>query len=159
MIAGYDPRIFLGLGTNLGDREANLVQAKDLLMKKGVMVVGQSEVRETKPMYDAPQPDYLNQVVECRSNLEPVELLMACEAVEKEMGRDMKRKGIGESRVIDIDILFYDTEVVVAPRLDIPHRGTFNRRFFLEGMNDLAPDFVHPLVKEEIRDMLINLKS
>lgn len=154
----YNPRIFLGLGTNLGDREANLVQAKDFLMKKGVMVVGQSSVRETEPLYGADQPDYLNQVIECESDLDPVQLWRACEAVEKEMGRDMKRKGVGESRIIDIDILFYDQELVMAPRLNIPHKGTLNRRFFLEGMNDLDPDFVHPLVKDKIRDMLANLE-
>lgn len=150
--------VFLGLGSNLGDREMNLVNARDLLMKKGVMVMLQSEVLETKPfgkngLVVDDQPDYLNQVLECETDLLPKELLGVCEEVEAELGRDVSKKGSGESRVIDIDILFYGGEIVTMPGLSIPHRGVLQRDFVLAGMKEVAPDFVHPLAKKKMKEL------
>ncbi|MBU0982107.1 2-amino-4-hydroxy-6-hydroxymethyldihydropteridine diphosphokinase [Patescibacteria group bacterium] len=142
-------RIFLALGSNLGDREANLITAKDLLMKKDVLVVGQSDVRETKPLGQKNQPDYLNQVVEVRSSLGPMELLQVCKEVEAEMGRPGARVGnvkFGEekweSRVIDVDILFYGDKEIRTAELTIPHPGALERDFILEGMKDLDEEFI-----------------
>ncbi len=130
-------QVFLGLGSNLGDREMNLVNAKDGLMKKGVLVVLQSEVLETTPLGGLEQPDYLNQVLECETDLEAMELLKVCEEVEAETGRDMSEKGEGKSRVIDIDILFYGGEKIVLPGLTIPHPGVKERDFWIAGMEEL----------------------
>jgi 2-amino-4-hydroxy-6-hydroxymethyldihydropteridine diphosphokinase len=131
-------QVYLALGSNLGDREAALVEAKDLLMKNGVMVVLQSSVLETAPLGGADQPDYLNQVLECETELGAQELLKVCQEVEVEMGRDMKEKGGGESRVIDIDILFYGDERVVLPGLTIPHPGVRDREFWIAGLKELG---------------------
>ena len=135
-------QVYLALGSNLGDREAALVEARDLLMKNGVMVVLQSSVLETTPLGDfkkrADQPDYLNQVLECETDLGVVELLEVCKGVEVEMGRDMSEKGSGESRVIDIDILFYGDERVVLPGLTIPHPGVKDREFWKDGLEELG---------------------
>jgi 7,8-dihydro-6-hydroxymethylpterin-pyrophosphokinase len=162
-------RIFLGLCTNLGDREMNLVQAKDLLMKHNVLVMGQSEVRETKPLGGLDQPDYLNQVVECMSELSVEDLLKACKQVEAEMGRPPKAVNLGnvqfgapapvleqrwESRIMDIDILFYGDLVMNTPQLTLPHYGVAERIFELQGMCDLAADFVHPVLKKPMKALL-----
>ncbi len=152
-------RIFLGLGTNLGEREKNLVTARDLLMKHDVLVMGQSEVRETKPLGGLDQPMYLNQVIECQTELSVEDLLMACKAVEKEMGRPVAEVQIGnvsfgsaeaakdgdwQSRIIDVDILFYGDQVIDSPMLKVPHPGILERDFVIAGLCDIAGDFVHP---------------
>lgn len=127
--------VFLGLGANLGDREANLVTARDLLMKHGVLVVGQSRVRETEPLGGKKQPKYLNQVIECSTGLSPLELLKVCKIVEREMGRLEDKKW--ESRIIDIDILLYGDEKIDTPTLTIPHYDTMNRQFVIDGIRDI----------------------
>lgn len=153
--------VFLGLGTNLGEREANLVTARDLLMKHDVLVLGQSEVRETEPLGGLDQPKYLNQVIECSTELPPFELLQTCKMVEKEMGRPVevpvgnvafglaKNKkspeasgenvgaAIWESRIIDIDILLYGDEKIDTPLLKIPHSG-IDRDFVQAGIKDIV---------------------
>lgn len=158
--------VFLGLGTNLGDREMNLVTARDLLMKHDVLVVGQSSVVETEPLGGLDQPMYLNQVIECSTELSPNELLVACKTVEKEMGRPTAvptgnvRFGSSavapkwESRIIDIDILFYGNWVVKEPQLVIPHPGVVERDFVMQGVLELSPDFVHPLLKKPLKALL-----
>lgn len=158
-------RIFLGLGTNLGDRDMNLVNARDLLMKHDVLVVGQSDVRETEPLGGLDQPKYLNQVVEVITNLQPEELLLVCKTVEKEMGRPVdvtvgnvsfgaaKKEDKWASRIIDIDILYYDDIVMDSPNLKIPHHGNRQRDFVLSGLMDLAPDFLDPEAAVSIADL------
>ncbi len=162
--------IFLGLGTNLGDREANLVMARDLLMKHDVLVLGQSNVLETEPLGGLDQPMYLNQVVECQTELSPQELLLACKEVEREMGRPVQLATLGnvklgfgqkteaeavkpkwESRIIDIDILLYGDWIVKEEGLVIPHAGIQDRPFVLEGLCELCPDFVHPVFKKTLK--------
>ncbi len=162
--------VFLGLGTNLGDREMNLVTARDLLMKHDVLVVGQSSVLETAPLGGLDQPMYLNQVVECITELSPQDLFVACKTVEKEMGRDTsvnmgnvafgKQKQeqpglrpVWESRIIDIDILFYGEWIVNEPQLTIPHPRLTERDFVMEGVLELSPDFVHPLLKKPLKEL------
>lgn len=158
-------RIFLGLGSNLGDRDMNLVNARDLLMKHDVLVVGQSDVRETEPLGGMDQPKYLNQVVEVITNLDVNDLLLACKAVEKEMGRPVnvqvgnvsfggaKKEEHWAPRVIDIDILYYGDIVIESPNLQIPHYGNLERYFVLQGMMDLAPEFVDPKEKKELKEL------
>lgn len=170
--------VFLGLGTNLGDREMNLIRARDELMKRGVLVMGQSEVRETEPLIHPVyggegQPMYLNQVIECQTELEPMELLMVCKQVEAEMGRPVQAPSFGnvsfglkpkeasdhwQSRIIDIDIHYYGDQIHALPQLSIPHPGAAERRFNLECMADVWPDFVHPVHKKSIRDLLADAK-
>ncbi|QQR55616.1 2-amino-4-hydroxy-6-hydroxymethyldihydropteridine diphosphokinase [Candidatus Peregrinibacteria bacterium] len=160
--------VFLGLGTNLGDREANLVLARDLLMKHDVLVMGQSNVLETQPLGGLDQPLYLNQVVECQTELSPQELLKACKTVEAEMGRPKEEGRAGnvqlgfakktdlrwQSRIIDIDILFYGNWIVKEPELEIPHYGMAERAFVLQGLCELAPEFVHPVLKKPLKALL-----
>ncbi|MFA5793143.1 MAG: 2-amino-4-hydroxy-6-hydroxymethyldihydropteridine diphosphokinase [Candidatus Gracilibacteria bacterium] len=170
-------RIFLGLGSNLGEKDKNLILAKDLLMKNDVLIVGQSSVLETKPLYGLNQPDYLNQVVECTTELKPEELLVVCKKIEKEMGRpvaipgitnvqflgkkvgelgkNQSAKGKNESRTCDIDILFYGGKIIDTEILTIPHRGILGRDFVLSGLKELAPDFVHPVLKKPLKALVL----
>ena len=130
----------------------NLVTARDLLMKHDVLVVGQSEVRETEPLGGLDQPMYLNQVVEVSTELEPDKLLLACKMVEKEMGREVDMPSAGnvsfgkpktkgpedwKSRIIDVDILRYNDLVMETPNLILPHPGNLDRDFVMEGIADL----------------------
>lgn len=161
--------IFLALGSNLGDREMNLVEARDLLMKHDVLVLGQSEVRETVPLGGLDQPMYLNQVVEVRTELSPEDLLRACKAVEKEMGREDVQVNLGnvqfgsvkekkwESRIIDVDILYMGDLLMDVGNLVIPHLGAASRDFNVQGMCDLAPDFMDPQLKKTMREVLESL--
>lgn len=162
-------RIFLGLGSNLGDRELHLVTARDLLMKHGVLVIGQSEVRETEPLGGLDQPKYLNQILEVSTDFEPEVLLRVCKQVEQEMGRTVslpvsfnvqfgspqKTEKRWESRVIDIDILFYGNTVLDTPQLTLPHPGTYDRPFLWEAMQELAADFLHPVLKKKMCDFAV----
>ncbi len=177
-------RVFIGLGTNLGDRQFNLVQAKDWLMKYDVLVLGQSSVLETHPLDGLDQPMYLNQVVECQTELSPMELLTSCKAIEKQMGRPIEfppSEGLGllgnvsfganfqsiqkpattpskprvfESRVIDLDILFYGDWILREPLLTIPHHGIAERSFVLNGLCELAPDFIHPILQKPLKALV-----
>lgn len=150
--------IYLSLGSNLGDREMNLVEARDLLMKHDVLVMGQSEVRETEPLGGKDQPMYLNQVVEVQCSLQPEDLLRVCKQVEKEMGRDVVIPmagnvsfGLGkatqdqaerwESRIIDVDILFYNDLKMKTQHLTLPHHG-WEREWNVDGLRDLGVDLV-----------------
>lgn len=163
--------IFLGLGTNLGDREMNLVTARDLLMKHNVLVVGQSSVLETEPLGGLDQPMYLNQVVECVTELAPKEVFLACKTVERGMGRETSvpignvsfgNKGqeqpglrpVWESRIIDIDVLFYEDWVVKDPLVTIPHPRLTERDFVMKGVLELSPELVHPVLKKPLKALL-----
>jgi 2-amino-4-hydroxy-6-hydroxymethyldihydropteridine diphosphokinase len=136
-------RAFLGLGSNLGDRMANLEQAESSLSREGeVRVVRSSRVYETDPVGGPEQPDYLNVVIEVETSLDPRELLSRCLSVERDMGRArVERWG---PRVIDIDILTYDDLEVDEPGLTIPHPRMHERGFVLIPLLELVADPVLP---------------
>lgn len=132
-------RAFVGLGSNLGDREAALGRAIDLLRGvEGVDVVAVSAVRETDPVGVVEQPRFLNGAVELRTSLSPRELLTALLAIERALGRvrDETRWG---PRTIDLDLLLYGDEVVDEPGLRVPHPRLHERRFALEPLVELDP--------------------
>jgi len=134
---------FLGLGSNIGDRKANLARAVAMLAAHPqIEVVKVSGARETAPVGYAEQPDFLNAVARVETTLRPRELLDAILAIEAEMGRERTiRWG---PRVIDIDILLYDSEQVDEPGLQIPHPRMMERQFVLEPLAEIAPDLVLP---------------
>lgn len=146
-------RIFLGLGSNLGEREVNLATARSLLeLSEEVVVVGESSILETQPLGGRDQPLYLNQVVEVQTLLKPEELLKLVKRIEKEMGRESAERWA--SRLIDIDILLYGDKVVEEPGLKIPHEGILERSFVVAGLLQLAPDLVHPVLKKPLKALL-----
>ncbi len=130
---------YLGLGSNLSDRLANLQAAVDLLAAQpGLRVARSSRVYETDPIGGPPQPDYLNAVLEVETDLSPSELLAACLRVEASLGR-VRAERWGP-RVIDIDVLTYDELRVDEPELTIPHPRMQERAFVLMPLFELDPD-------------------
>jgi 2-amino-4-hydroxy-6-hydroxymethyldihydropteridine diphosphokinase len=130
---------YLGLGSNLGDRLANLQRAVDLLAAHPAIEVRRSSrVYETEPVGGPPQPDYLNAVVEVDTQLGPHQLLEACLDVEGQMGR-IRAERWGP-RVIDVDLLIYDEREIEEPDLVVPHPRMRERAFVLMPLTELQPD-------------------
>lgn len=145
---------YLGLGTNLGDRRANLRTAVAALGRLG-MVAAQSGVWETAPLYVTDQPAFLNMAVRLETTLAPLALLEALKALEAELGRvEGVRFG---PRLIDLDILLHGAEVVDTPALVVPHPRLPERRFALAPLAELAGAMVHPLTGLSIVAMLERL--
>jgi len=143
--------VYLALGTNLGDRLANLEALQEVLPPQ-VRVLTASPVYETPPWGVLDQPAFLNQVLEAETELSPHELLRFLKRLEIEMGRKSTvRYG---PRLIDVDILFYDALVLESDGLVIPHPRLTERAFVLVPMADLAPKFVHPVLGETIEQLL-----
>lgn len=143
--------IYLALGSNLGDRLANLKQAIAALTPQ-MDVRAKSQVYETPPWGYADQPKFLNQVVKAKTYLDPEPLLKHLKRLEVALGR--KESFPNGPRLIDIDILFYDDVVVDKPSLIIPHPRLHERGFVLLPLLDIAPDLVHPVSKKTVREMV-----
>lgn len=131
-------RAFLGLGSNVGDRERFLAEAVDQLLSVGRRAV--SPVYETAPQGGPEQPAYLNQVVELETDLPPHQLLAVCERLEAVAGR--VRDIRWGPRTLDVDVLWIEGVVVNEPNLQVPHPRMWARRFVLAPLRDLAPDLV-----------------
>jgi 2-amino-4-hydroxy-6-hydroxymethyldihydropteridine diphosphokinase len=146
-----DHTVYLSLGTNLGDRAANLKQAINSLPPQ-MTVKAKSDVYETPPWGYTEQEPFLNQAVKATTYLEPELLLKHLKRLEVALGRkDTFRYG---PRLIDIDILFYDDLVLESPSLVIPHPHVHERGFVLRPLMDIAPDLVHPVSGRSVREML-----
>jgi 2-amino-4-hydroxy-6-hydroxymethyldihydropteridine diphosphokinase len=132
-------RAHLGLGSNEGDRLANLQRAVDILASTtGIRVLRSSRVYETEPVGGPPQPDYLNAVVEVETDLPPLDLLHACRHAEGVLGRT--REVRWGPRTLDVDVLTYDREEIDAPDLTIPHPRMHERAFVLVPLLELDAD-------------------
>ncbi|HJU10605.1 MAG TPA: 2-amino-4-hydroxy-6-hydroxymethyldihydropteridine diphosphokinase [Candidatus Binataceae bacterium] len=159
-------RAFVGLGTNLGDRAANYRQAIQRISKlPETRIVRHSSIYETEPVGDAGGL-FLNGVVELETAMSPDDLMRRLLAIEHAMGRkrSVERKKIGphrtyQPRTIDLDLLFFDSEVIRSPSLIVPHPRLHERRFVLAPMAELAPALIHPDLNISISELLAGLKS
>ncbi|MBP5682031.1 MAG: 2-amino-4-hydroxy-6-hydroxymethyldihydropteridine diphosphokinase [Bacteroidales bacterium] len=143
---------YLSLGSNLGDRADNLRRAIEQIDASVGTVTMQSPIYETQS-WGYSDEDYLNQTIEVETALPPLQLLQTVNSIESQMGRIRSGNGY-EARPIDIDILFYDNEILDTPQLVIPHPKIALRRFVLQPTADIAPDFVHPTIGKTIRQLL-----
>jgi 2-amino-4-hydroxy-6-hydroxymethyldihydropteridine diphosphokinase len=144
-------RYFLGLGSNLGDKRANLLQALSQLGKAGVKVLGASSVYRTQPVGDPAQPWFFNQVIEVDTALLPGKLFALAKKVERNLGRRPARKG--GPRTIDIDILLAGDRIVATAKLTIPHPRMAGRNFVLIPLTEIAPQAVHPVLGVTIEEL------
>ncbi len=134
---------YVGLGSNLGDRAANLAEARLRLNESG-RIIAASSIYETEPWgVDPGQPDFLNQVVALATPLPPAGLLELLLSIERDMGR--VRSAPGDPRLIDLDLLLYGDEVIDEPGLTIPHPRMTERAFVLDPLAEIAPDAIHPV--------------
>lgn len=151
-------RSYIGLGSNLNNREANIIEAiKRLDSAPGIVVANRSSLYETEPVGYKDQEWFINAVVGVNTILLPRRLLETCLRIEDEMGRIRKiQKG---PRNIDIDILLYEDLIVDEEDLKIPHPAMHERRFVLVPLMEIAPHLDHPLLKRSIKEILEDLQT
>ncbi len=150
-------KTFLSLGSNLGNRKSNINIAIENLESLG-KVIKTSQTYETVPWGFDAENNFFNSIVVFETTLKPQELLTEIKKIEKKLGR-IKTQLNYESRIIDIDIIFYDNLIYKSEELTIPHKFAHERNFVLEPLNELVPSFIHPVLNLSIRELLADLKS
>jgi len=148
--------IYLGLGSNLGNRRDNLDKALNLLSNR--LQMGKiSSIYETEPIGNVNQPRFLNLVCQAYTDLLPAELLKMAKGIESKLGR--KPNTSNAPRPIDIDILFYDDQVIKTPELTIPHPRLTEREFVLIPLAEIVPELVHPVSGKTIKQSSEEVKG
>lgn len=143
---------YIGLGSNLGEREKSIQNAVKMLAEaESIDVVRVSEIIETAPLGQANQPKYLNAVAEIETTLSAEDFHKKLADVEESLGRKTKEKWA--SRIIDLDLLLFGTDVINHPDLTIPHPQMHLRSFVLKGLCELNPELVHPVINESVSEL------
>jgi 2-amino-4-hydroxy-6-hydroxymethyldihydropteridine diphosphokinase len=143
---------YLLIGGNIGDRLAFMAAAKEKMKQKGIELIRQSSIYETAAWGITDQPSFLNQVLEIETSLTPQKLLSELLCIEQELGRTRAEKN--GARTIDIDILYFENQLIQAKGLSIPHDRISIRRFVLVPLTELIPDFIDPKTNKSIMEML-----
>jgi 2-amino-4-hydroxy-6-hydroxymethyldihydropteridine diphosphokinase len=147
--------IYLCIGGNLGEREANLEEARDFIDFNLGDVIAASAIYESEPWGMTDVPNFLNQVLEIQSELSDKELLEEIAELEEFFGRERSAEGY-VSREMDVDVLFIDQATIETEELRVPHPKMQERRFVLEPLAEIAPDFIHPVLKKSIQELLVS---
>ena len=148
--------VYLGIGSNIGNRIDNCATAISFLEENGLTITKRSEMYETMPWGVKDQPEFINMAVEVETDISPPELLSLIKKIEGDMGRQPAVKW--GPRVIDIDILLYGNERVSGAGLTIPHPLMHERDFVLRPLSEIAPDVMHPVLNKTIKE-LFNLAA
>ena len=144
---------FIGVGSNLGNREIHIRKAEERLKRSGkIKFLRSAPIYETEPVSEIPQGKYLNTVWEIETDLSARELLHVLLEIESEMGRTRLLKN--EPRPIDLDLLFFGDEILIAPDLILPHPKLQERWFVLKPLWDLRADLIHPVSKKSVCELL-----
>lgn len=149
--------VFLGLGSNLGDRVATLQEALDRLDAPDLRIVKVSSVYETEPVGFRDQPWFANIVVEAEADLFPRLILNRALRVELELGRKRIRKN--GPRTLDIDVLSIGRNVILVDDLEVPHPRMHERRFVLEPLAEIAPGWIHPVLRLNVQALLAKVSG
>jgi 2-amino-4-hydroxy-6-hydroxymethyldihydropteridine diphosphokinase len=146
-------QVFLLIGGNLDDRFSLLSIAKESISKKIGAIVQESSIYETAPWGFTSEQDFLNQVIIVSTSLTPFKVLKKCQIIEDKFGR-IRRSEQYASRTMDIDILFYNDEIINTPELIVPHERLHQRKFTLEPLVEIAPNFIHPKIKKTLTEIM-----
>ena len=148
-------KVYLLTGGNMGDRMANIRTARAHIINSIGKILLESSVYESEPWGFKAEQSFLNQVLLVETDLLPLELLEKCQQIENTMER-VRASDQYISRTMDIDILFYNSEIIELPQLVIPHNRLHERKFTLEPLNEIAPDFVHPKLNKKVAELLLS---
>lgn len=149
--------VYLGLGTNIGNKRKNMVTAAALLAERAGDVLSLSSFYETEPWGFASENTFLNAALELETTYSPLELLHLTQQIEREMGRTQKSNGAYHDRIIDIDILLYGNEVVHHEDLVVPHPLMQQRLFVMQPLAEIAPSLVHPVLQKTMYNLYMDL--
>src|SRR4030066_2062071 len=149
--------VYIGIGSNLGNRQKNCSRAIELLEKRGIVVKKMSSMYETEPWGLTDQPQFINRALEVETELEPDHLLRTLKDIEREIGRGETFKW--GPRIIDFDIILFDDLVLRDHSLQIPHPLMQERGFVLKPLCEIAPEKIHPLLKVKKCDLLEKLQK
>jgi 2-amino-4-hydroxy-6-hydroxymethyldihydropteridine diphosphokinase len=153
------PTAYISLGSNIGDREAALRRAIELLNDRAGNVTAVSSLYDTEPVGYTEQPMFLNAAAKLETQLPPEKLMQTMLGIERELGRDRAASIPKGPRTIDLDLLMYDDLIVDTPQLTVPHPAMHQRRFVLEPLVEIAPDAFHPVLKRSAASLLASLRE
>lgn len=153
-----DTSVYIGLGSNLGNKEENIKKAIFLIEEK-YKIHSTSSLYTSEPWGYNSDSHFFNAVICITTNESPISVFHYLKLIESKLGRIKKNTDRYEDRIIDLDILFYGKEIIENEMIIIPHKEIHNRRFVLEPLNELAPEFVHPILKIPIHTLLENCQD
>lgn len=148
--------VYIAFGSNIGDRGSAIEEALNLIEQNEMKIVKKSKIYETEPYGYVDQPSFLNGAVEVETNLSCRDVLEKLLSIENQIGRVREFKW--GPRIIDLDIIFYNNEIYEEEDLKVPHPDMQNRDFVLRPLNELCPDYVHPVLDKTIRELLGELR-
>lgn len=149
--------VYLGLGTNIGNKRKNMVTAAALLAERAGDVLSLSSFYETEPWGFDSGNTFLNAALELETSCSPMELLHLTQQIEREMGRTQKSDGSYHDRIIDIDILLYGNEIIHTEELVVPHPLMQQRLFVMQPLAEIAPSLVHPVLHKSMYELYMEL--
>jgi len=148
-------KVYLSIGGNLGNREQLIESAREAIAARIGAIKKSSSIYESEAWGFESESNFLNQVLMVETSLSPAAIMLEISYIESKLGRERNGKGY-TSRTMDIDVLFYDHLILYTPELIVPHKQLHKRRFILEPLKEIAPDFIHPLFSITINEIAIS---